>query len=310
MATRIAGPRQPTMAVTGTAPAPNRRPPEQPRRWFLAPLTLLLLVVGVVPVLYGLYESMTDRSGAFVGLENYRDLLTNDTYQQAIGLTMILMVASVAITMAVGTWLAFTMYGLDRAQHLIRALLILPLASAPVAVMYSWKTMLNSSYGVVNYLLDKVGIAPVAWYGEATPALISILVIDVWMWTSFVMIIVYGGLVSVPPEVREAAAVDGAGAFTRFRYVILPAIYPYVLIAVFFRAVDSLKIFDSVAVLTSGGPGNATTTMNWYAYREQILFLDFGRGSAAAILLLLIGVVFSSLIVRYLRQSTSTEAAR
>lgn len=308
MATRIADSR-PTMAVSGPVPAPSRRRPTQARRWFLAPLTLLLIVVGVVPVLYGLYESMTDRSGAFVGLANYRDLLTNDTYRHAIGLTVLLMVASVAITMVIGTWLAFTMYGLDRGQHFVRALLILPLASAPVAVMYSWKTMLNSSYGVVNYLLDKVGVAPVAWYGEATPALISILIIDVWMWTSFVMIIVYGGLVSVPPEVREAAAVDGAGAFTRFRYVILPAIYPYVLIAVFFRAVDSLKIFDSVAVLTAGGPGNATTTMNWYAYREQILFLDFGKGSAAAILLLLVGVAFSSLIVRYLQRSTSTEVA-
>jgi multiple sugar transport system permease protein len=310
MSTRVASSRPATRTVSESVSPASPGRPRQPRRWFLAPLTVLLVVMGVVPVLYGLYESMTDRSGAFVGLVNYRDLLGDDTYRQAVGLTVLLMVASVAITMVIGTWLAFTMYGIDRGQHLLRALLILPLASAPIAVMYSWKTMLNSSYGVVNYLLDKVGVAPVAWYGEATPALISILVIDVWMWTSFVMIIVYGGLMSVPPEVREAAAVDGAGPVMRFRYVILPAIYPYVLVAVLFRAVDSLKIFDSVAVLTAGGPGNATTTMNWFAYREQILFLNFGKGSAAAILLLLLGVAFTSLIVRYLRQSTDVEVAR
>lgn len=310
MATRVADSRHAPMSVSSSASAPPRRREQPPRRWFLAPLTLLLIVVGVVPVLYGLYESMTDRSGAFVGLANYGDLLSNDSYRRAIGLTILLMAASVAITMLIGTWLAVTMYGLERGQHLLRAFLILPLASAPVAVMYSWKTMLNSSFGVVNHLLDKIGFAPVAWYGEATPAVISILIIDVWMWTSFVMIIVYGGLMSVPPEIREAAAVDGAGPVARFRYVILPAIYPYVLVAVLFRAVDSLKIFDSVAVLTAGGPGASTTTMNWFAYQQQILFLQFGKGSAAAFLLLALGVIFTSLIVRYLRQSSASEVAK
>ena len=275
------------------------------RRSFKAPLTLMLAVVAVIPVLYGLYLSLTDSStGAFTGLSNYRELLGSGSVWHTVVVTVCLTAASVILTLALGTWLAFAMARIQRGQHFVRALLLLPLASAPIAVMYSWKTMLNSSYGVVNYLLGGLGIEPVAWYGAETPALISILVIDVWQWTAFAMVIVYGGLVSVPGEILEAAAVDGAGPFARLRYILVPAIAPYLLIALFFRAVDTLKIFDSIAVLTSGGPGEATTTMNWLAYRQMIQYLDFGKGTAAAILLLLVGIAFSSLLVRSLKQAT------
>lgn len=275
------------------------------RRSFKAPLTVLLVLVAVIPVVYGLYLSLTDSAtGHFTGLSNYRYLLGNGSFWHAVVITVCLTAASVVLTLSLGTWLAFAMMRIQRGQHFIRALLLLPLASAPIAVMYSWKTMLNSSYGVVDYLLGGLGIEPVAWYGAEAPALISILVIDVWQWTAFAMVIVYGGLVSVPGETLEAAAVDGAGPFARLRYILLPAIAPYLLIALFFRAVDTLKIFDSIAVLTSGGPGEATTTMNWLAYRQMIQYLDFGKGTAAAILLLAVGLAFSSLLVRSLKRTT------
>lgn len=282
------------------------------RRRFMAPLTILLGLVTIIPAVYGLYLSFTAGSGAgrFVGLSNYASLLKSSSFHQSVVTTAILTVLSVAITMLLGTWLAFAILRINHGRHVIRALLLLPLATAPIAAMYSWKEMLNSSYGVVNYLLRLVDVEPVAWFGASTPALTSILVIDVWQWTCFVMVIVFGGLVSVSDEILEAAEVDGAGPLARLRYIILPAIAPYLLMALFFRAVDALKIFDSIAVLTGGGPGSATTTMNWFSYRQMIQYLDFGSGTAAAFLLLILGLIFTSALVFYLRRAAESGETR
>lgn len=276
------------------------------RRAFLAPLTILLIAVGTLPIIYGFYLSLTDtNSGEFLGFTNYGDLLASSSFWHTVFLTLAITLASVILTIGLGTWLAFAMQSINRGQHFLRALLLLPLASAPIAAMYSWKTMLNSSYGVVNYVLGGLGVDPIAWYGTSRPAIMSILVIDVWQWTSFAMVIIYGGLVAVPAETLEAAALDGAGSVAKLRYIVAPILVPYLLIAMFFRAVDTLKIFDSVAVLTSGGPGDSTTTMNWLAYRQMIIYANFGKGTAVAFLLLATSLIFSSWLVSHLRRAST-----
>lgn len=273
-----------------------------PRALFLAPMTVLLATVTLTPFLFGLYLSLTNTSPTagtsdLVGLENFAALVADPAFWQALALTVGFTVVAVSVEVAVGMALALALADLRRGGHLVRALLLLPLAGTPVAVLYSWRIMLNPSYGVVDYLLGLVGIAPVPWLGQPGTAIASLLIVDVWQWTPFVMVILYGGVVAIPREVREAAEVDGARGLIMFRHLTVPMLMPYLGLALLFRTIDALKTFDSIAVLTSGGPGDATVTLNMLSYRQAITYLQFGKGAAAAFLLLVLTLVVGRLLV-------------
>lgn len=272
------------------------------RAAFLGPMTALLAIVTLTPFLYGLYLSLTDTTptagtSGFVGTANFAALVADPAFWRALRLTVFFTVFAVSVEVVAGLALALTLATLRRARHLLRALLLLPLAGTPVAVFYSWRIMLNPSYGVVDHLLGLAGIAPVPWLGHPTTAMVSLLVVDVWQWTPFVMVILYGGVVAIPAEVREAAEVDGARGLSMFRHVTLPMLLPYLGLALLFRTIDALKTFDSIAVLTSGGPGDATVTLNLLSYRQAITNLQFGKGAASAILLLVLTLVVGRVLV-------------
>lgn len=277
-------------------------PPRGHRAAFLAPMTVLLATVTLTPFLFGLYLSLTNTSPTagtkdFVGFTNYGALLDDPAFWSALRLTILFTVVAVAVEVAIGMALALALASLRRGGHLVRALLLLPLAGTPVAVYYSWRIMLNPSYGVVDYLLGLVGIPAVPWLGQPTTAIASLLIVDIWQWTPFVMVILYGGVVAIPRDVREAAEVDGARGATMFGYVMLPMLGPYLGLALLFRTIDALKTFDSIAVLTSGGPGTATVTLNMLSYRHAITYLLFGKGTATAFLLLVVTLVVGRLLV-------------
>jgi multiple sugar transport system permease protein len=286
--------------------ADGRRELIRTRRLFLVPLTLVLGLLTVVPFVYSLVISLTDKSSSgstsFIGIDNYIDLLTDDEWWDAARVTAIFTFSVVAIEFIVAMVVAVALHRITRGAPLLRALFLLPMAMAPVAALFNWRLMLNASSGVINYLLGAVGLPQPDWTGQSTTALTTLVMVDVWQWTPFILVILVGGLSAVPDDVYEAAAVDGAGAWQTFRHITLPMLKPFILVALLFRTIDALKTFDSIQILTGGGPGSSTTTLNFYAFREGISFLNFGRSAAAATLLLILAIGLSRLLLHWLKE--------
>lgn len=274
------------------------------RRAMLAPLVVFLLLVTIYPTVFAVATSLTgtaaDGSTSF-GFGNYVDLALDPTFQQAVGVTILFTVVAVSLELALGLLTALVLFDLRGENKLVRALLLLPMAATPVAVLFGWKVILDPSLGVLNWIIgDVLGLPRPDWLGSPAMALGTLIGVDVWQWTPFVMIILFGGLTAVSGEAIEASLLDGAGWWQRVRYVILPALRPYLVVAVLFRGVDALKTFDSIQVLTGGGPGTATTTLNVFAFKQGVQFLDFGAGSAAALILLAIAMIFGKLATRFM----------
>jgi multiple sugar transport system permease protein len=276
------------------------------RRYMLAPMVTLLLLLTVYPTIYTLVISLTSRKGtspdtSFIWLRNFGDLLTDGKFWQATGVTLVFTVAVVTLEIMLGLLVALTLHDLRREHRWLRALFLLPMAATPVAVLFGWKVLLDPTLGVLNYVLAEVlHLGRPDWLGTPNAALATLVMVDVWQWTPFVMVILFGGLAHVSAEQVEASLIDGASWLQRVRYIIVPALRPFLMVALLFRGIDALKTFDSIQVLTGGGPGSATTTLNMLAFREGLQFLNFGRGAAIALLLLVIATVFGKLAIRFI----------
>ncbi|GIJ30311.1 sugar ABC transporter permease [Micromonospora qiuiae] len=278
------------------------------RRLFLLPLTALLVALTVVPFVYTLVLSFTnmaptEASLRFVGLSNYAELVGSREFWSAVRVTAVFTVSAVAIEFVVAMAVAVALTRVTRGAPLLRALFLLPLAAAPVASLFNWRLMFNSSFGLINYVLGVLGLPQPDWGADAGMPLLSLIIVDTWQWTPFVLVILVGGMSAIPADVYEAASVDGSGSWSTFWHVTFPLLRPFVLVALLFRGIDALKTFDSIQVLTGGGPGTSTTTLNYFAFREGISFLNFGRASAAAMLLLLVAILLARLLLRWLRPS-------
>jgi len=280
-------------------------------RFMLAPMVVLLLLLTVYPTIYSLVISLTTRQGtsadsSFVWLRNFSDLLNDGKFWQATGVTLVFTVAVVTLEITLGLLVALTLNDLRREHRWLRALFLLPMAATPVAVLFGWKVLLDPTLGVVNYVISSVlHLGGPDWLGTPNAALSTLVMVDVWQWTPFVMVILFGGLANVSAEQVEASLIDGASWQQRVRYIIVPALRPFLMVALLFRGIDALKTFDSIQVLTGGGPGSATTTLNMLAFREGLQFLNFGRGAAIALLLLVVATVFGKLAIRFVSQESA-----
>lgn len=302
--------------MTGTGPlalggslAPARRlPAPAARRRFvllmLAPATALLLAVTLLPFLWALAMSLTDLSltrpgqTAFVGLANYRALILSPEVWQAARVTALFTGLAVSIQLALGVGLAVLLHHETRGAWAWRLAFLLPMAVTPVAALFTFRMMFHPSIGVLNALLKDLGLPPVDWLGTPSMALVSLLIVDCWQWTPFVLLIAAGGLASLDPEPLEAAALDGAGPWRVFWDHTLPMLAPYLAVAVVFRAIDAFKTFDVIFVLTGGGPGVATRTLNLLAYKQGIEFLSIGYAAALAIVMLAVTILAAQAFLR------------
>lgn len=308
--TQVAGP-----ASAGPAPrVPWRNTVAGSRRiaqsLAIAPLATLLALLTIIPTVYILVVSFTNAAATnpdttFVGLENYIDMFTNPDYWVTMLRTLGFVVVAVALQLAIALALAVGMAGIKRGDALIRALILLPMAAAPLAMLFNWRQILNASYGPLNYILGQLGLPQPDWLGQTSLALPTLVVVDTWQWTPFVFIILAGGLATIPHDVYEAASVDGASAWQKFTSITLPMLMPYILVAVLFRTIDALKTFDSIQVLTSGGPGSSTTMLNYSIFQEGINFLNLGKASASAVVFLIVCILLTNVLVRALTRKES-----
>jgi multiple sugar transport system permease protein len=265
----------------------------------------VVIVVGIIfPWLRGLVQSFTNFSLldpdkiAFVGGRNYKDLLLTASGLHKIKITILYGVYASGIELGLGVLIAVFLNRETRGVRVLRSILPMPLMIAPVIAGIMWKLMMDPSHGVMNYMLNFIGLPGSKWIFHSSSALISIALIDIWMFTPFVVLVILAGLSSIPKELYEASAIDGAGDFANFLYITLPMILPYILLAGVFRIIDSFKMFDLFYVTTRGGPGEATMNLSTWSYLTGIKELRMGRGLAGLQVLWLINYIVAFFLLR------------
>jgi multiple sugar transport system permease protein len=272
-----------------------RRPAGQRERsdrvgWLLvAPAVAVLLAMTIFPAGYLLYNSfrrynlMTPQTGAWVGLDNYRSIWTDGDIRHGLVTTLIFVFFAVGAELILGLMLALILAPQRRENSVASAILILPLAVTPVVSALIWRQLFDPNLGWIDYYLQKFGIIdePIAWLSSSGTAWFTLISLDVWQWTPFVALILMAGLQGIPPEPREAAAVDGAQGWRMFWDLTLPMLRPFIAIAVLLRVLEAFKTFGTVKVLTGGGPGTSTEIINLAIYRTALQ--DFSVGAAAAL---------------------------
>lgn len=257
-------------------------------RPYILSVPALLITVGILyPFVIGAYYAFLDYSAVqpnpvLVGLRNFQTLLSDPIFWSSVRVTATYAVVATGVETVLGVGIALLLNRSSLVGKVFERVLIMPLMIAPVIAGVIWGLMFNPQFGVLNHVLG-LG-STFDWLGEDT-ALWSVILVDVWIFTPFVAILVLAGIRSLPKEPFEASSVDGAGWFYMFRRLMLPMMWPYILVAVIFRFMDSLKIFDHVYVLTAGGPGTATRTLQIGAYEDSIINLNYSLGSTYMLLL-------------------------
>lgn len=276
--------------------------------WILLLPTLAVLVgVALYPLVTTFYNSLTDarlgssRSVQFVGLENYRWLLTDPVFLEAVGNTLYFTVVSVSAELVLGLLIALVIHSQFPGRGLVRAAVLVPWAIPTVVSAQMWRWMYNDVFGVVNDLLMRVGLldAPLAWTAVPGLAMHAIIAVDVWKTTPFMALLLLAGLQVIPRDLYEAARVDGASQMRQFFSITLPLLRPAMLVALIFRTLDALRVFDVIFVMTAGASG--TESMATYNRRVLIEFQQLGYGSAVSVMIFFVIFVFVLLYVRLLR---------
>lgn len=270
----------------------------------LAPATMLLLGLTIVPFVISFLLSFTDysllRAGQWTvtGFQNYVDLLATPEFWRAFRITVLFTACALLIQTTLAVGIAVLLHEERRAAPFFRILYMLPMAITPVAATFTFRIIFNPTLGILNYSLRSLGLPPQAWLADPGLALPTLILVDTWQWTPFILLIVAGGLTVLPIEPFEAAWVDGANRWQTFRYLTLPMLRPYLAVAILFRSMDAFKTFDIIFVLTGGGPGITTRTLNLLAYQQGIEFLSIGKASTIAIVMLVVVIVFAQIFLR------------
>jgi multiple sugar transport system permease protein len=292
-------------------PAPRRRLLDVLDRYdrYLLPAPALIVVVAMLafPIGYTVYLSFHEWSGGlrppeFLGLDNLTRSLTDGLFWGSVWRTVYFVTLSVGLQIVLGVGAALLFHQRFRGRGIARTFFMFPMIATPAAVALVWKMMYDPTIGVLNYLVQSVGGPTLLWISDAKLAIPALAIVDTWMWTPLVMLIVLAGLAALPQEPFEAAKVDGAGEIRTFFSITLPLLKPVIGVAALFRLIDAIKTFDIIKVITDGGPGDASETLNLYAFKQGLSYLHFGYGSMLLVWLTIlvfgVAVVFTRLRAR------------
>jgi len=295
-----------------TAATPPRHASVVARRrrrfyWFIAPALVVVGAVIIFPWLFTVWMSVFDwkigSTAHFVGLDNYAQLATNRRFLEAVVRTFYFTVLAVIAPLVIGLFAAMVFHRQFPFRGVLRGVFVMPMMATPVAVALVWTMMFHPQQGVLNYLLSLVGLPPSLWVYSPTWVIPSLVMVEVWHWTPLVMLIVLGGLAALPTEPYESARLDGASEWQLFRFITLPLVAPFLMVAAVIRTIDALKTFDTIYVITSGGPGTASETINLYLYLQAFAFYNIGNASAVVVIFFTI-VMALALVLLHLRERT------
>jgi multiple sugar transport system permease protein len=226
-------------------------------------------------------------------------MLHDEIFWSAMRITGLATVGIVGVQIVLGMCLALLFSRQIYGKRLLRSLFLLPLITTPVVVGLTWRMLYNSDLGMINYILGSLHLPTPVWLASTRWALVSVVITDTWQAVPFVTLMFVAGLQALSLEPKEAATVDGASVWRIFFDITLPQLRPLIFLALIFRATDAIRMFDLIYVMTSGGPANATQTLNLYAFKTGFTFLNIGYGSALALVLMAICIVISFLLVRF-----------
>lgn len=270
----------------------------------IAPTVAVLLALSVYPLFYAIKTSFQTGDDSHFSLDNFTRLFSDGFFLSAMTHTFVF--ASIALTLEflIGLSLAIVLDSRLRGRNVFRALLLVPMMLPPVVIGVVWRLMLNSDFGAINGTLKSFGIdtTSLTWTASPKLAFLSIIVVDVWQWTPFMFLILLAGLQAIPSEPYEAALIDGSNRWQTFRNITLPLLKPAILIALLLRTMDLLRVFDSIFILTEGGPGFATETISLYIYRTAFRFGEFGYATAMSFVLLILTNIISAAYIRLLQK--------
>jgi len=283
-----------------------------PRYWlFSLPAVLVITAVIVFPWLFTLYMSGQDwKIGGgveFVGLGNFAELAKDQRFLESMGHTVYFTVLAVVLPIVFGTAAALVFHREFPFRGLLRTIFVMPMMATPVAVALVWTMMFHPQLGVLNYLLSLIGIGPQGWVYDPATVIPTLVMVEVWHWTPLVMLIVLGGLAGLPREPYESALIDGANDWHMFRHITLPLVWPFIMVAIVIRTIDALKAFDTIFVITQGGPGTASETLNIFLYLQAFQFYKIGYASAVVVIFFVI-IIMLSLLLLYARQKSKWNA--
>ncbi|WP_326550410.1 carbohydrate ABC transporter permease [Micromonospora sp. NBC_01813] len=299
-------PPAPPARPAGSGSMPPRRRPlldwlDRYDRYILpAPAVIVVVAMLAFPIVYTIYLSFHQWSGGlrppqWIGLDNFTRALTTGQFWGSLWRTAYFVILSVGLQVVIGVGAALLFHRRFPGRGIARTFFMFPMIATPAAVALVWKMMYDPTIGVFNYLVQSIGGPTLLWTSDANLVIPALAIVDTWMWTPLVMLIVLAGLAALPQEPFEAAKVDGAGPIRTFVSVTLPLLRPVLLVAVLFRLIDAIKTFDIIKVITDGGPGQASETLNLYAFKQGLSYLHFGYGSALLVFLTLL--VFGVAIV-------------
>ncbi|WP_245809839.1 carbohydrate ABC transporter permease [Cohnella massiliensis] len=289
--------------------------PKKKRKWpifailFILPSFVLYTAFVIVPTVSSMYLSFTSWDGVspdirFIGLSNFQEMLRSERVHNALRNTLILSVVLVLLENVAALALAMLVDQVRWMRNLFRSVFYFPVLLSGVVMGFIWTIILNYNFGVFNQLLDMLGLAAAKadWLGDPDFAMLSIILSTVWKSAGYYMIIYLAGLQGIPQELSEAASIDGAGRMQQFRHITFPLLAGSVTVCMVLSMINSLKIFDQIAVMTDGGPGFATETLTYIIYKVGFGELRQGFGTALAQVLFIIILIVTVVQIRLLRK--------
>jgi len=259
----------------------------------MMPALIVLIMVLAVPLVYDVLVSFFDKSlkypglGNFIGLKNYINDLHNDEFTGSVVTTWIFTIGVVSIEFLLGLFIALGLNALGKGKNLIFTIIIIPMMITPVAVGLTWRLMLHSQLGIINYLLSFFGVPKIAWLGDSRLALPTVMFVDIWQNIPYMVLVLMAGLVTLPREPFEAASIDGASRSQSFFRLTIPMMMPTFSVVILLRAIMSFKTYDLIYVMTRGGPGTVTQVISYTIYNQAYRYLNTGTAASMSIYLVL-----------------------
>jgi multiple sugar transport system permease protein len=303
---------QPAVAVQAPPAAARRRTTDGNAKYiFLLPAMTYLLVLGVFPLLFSLRLvfgawNAGQKNITWVGLDNIQRLLADSRFWDSFWKTLAFVALAAGLELVLGLAVALALQNVTRGKDWMRVAFAFPMLLPPIAVSFTWKMLFDYNRGPVNYFLENLGLDRVAWLAGQQSALASLVVVDLWQWTPFIVLAALAALESLPVELYEAATVDGASRWDLLWQITLPLVRPYLVAIVLLRAIDAFKVFDTIYILTGGGPGTATEMLTFYAYVAG--FRPFNMGFTATISWAIV-IIMSIIFFLFLRAFRRLEEA-
>lgn len=278
-------------------------------KW-IYPSVSILFILGmmVYPLGYTVYNSLTDWNLSYggdqmwVGLANYKEIFTSDDrFWNSVKLTFYFTIAAMVVEVVLGVLIAILFDARDfRGKRVVRSIFLMSMMATPVAIAMVWMLMFEPTAGILNHFLKQLGLPKLLWIAGSNTVIPSLVLVDIWEWTPLISLIVIAGLAGLPHEPYESARVDGANSFQIFFKITLPMLAPTISVAALLRLIDCVKTFDIIYVMTMGGPGYSSETLNIYTYQQSFQYFNFGYASSLLVIFftLVLGLSLLSITIR------------